>query len=43
MEEADEFLGDWFFAWRLRRLAEAGRLSMQGGYGEDLDFQVRLP
>jgi hypothetical protein len=43
MEEADEFLGDWFFARRLRRLAEAGRLTMQGGYGEDLDFQVRLP
>lgn len=43
MEAADEILGDWFFASRLRCLAQAGRLVLAGEYGEDLAFRVRLP
>jgi hypothetical protein len=43
MEAADEILGDGFFAWRLRRLAEAGRLALRGEFDEDLAFAVRRP
>lgn len=43
MEGADELLGDWFFAWRLRCLAQAGRLALQGEFDADLSFRVRLP
>lgn len=41
--ECDEFLGDLFFAWRLRRLAETGRLLWRGPAGRLAEAAVRLP
>ena len=41
--ECDEFLGDVFFAWRLRRLAQSGRLLWRGPAGSAAEAEVRLP
>ncbi len=39
----DEFLGDVFFAWRLRCLARSGRLLWRGPHGSLRDAAVKLP
>jgi hypothetical protein len=39
----DEFLGDVFFTWRLRLLAQAGRVESDGAPGYPPDYAVRLP
>jgi len=41
--ECDEYLGDLFFAWRLRRLAQTGRLLWRGPSGRLAAARVRLP
>ena len=41
--ECDEFLGDVFFAWRLRCLARGGRLLWRGPGGSLAEAVVRLP
>lgn len=41
--ECDEFLGDVFFAWRLRCLARSGRLLWRGPAGSLAEAEVRLP
>lgn len=41
--ECDEFLGDTFFAWRLRCLAEAGKVEWIGPLDRPDDAVVRLP
>ena len=41
--DCDEFLGDVFFAWRLRCLARSGRLLWRGPAGALSTAQVRLP
>jgi hypothetical protein len=41
--ECDEFLGDLFFAWRLRCLASSGRLLWRGPAGSPAAAEVRLP
>lgn len=41
--DCDEFLGDVFFAWRLRCLARAGRLQWQGAQDDLKAARVRLP
>ena len=43
MWDCDEFLGDVFFAWRLRCLAASGRLLWAGPPGELSGASVRLP
>jgi len=43
MWECDEYLGDVFFAWRLRCLVAAGRLEWRGPARPDGQAQVRLP
>jgi hypothetical protein len=36
--------GDVYLGWRLRRMAEAGKLQLQGDIGKTLrDFEVKLP
>ncbi|NMG00799.1 DUF3658 domain-containing protein [Aromatoleum toluolicum] len=40
--DCDEFLGDMFFAWRLRCLARSGRLLWRGPAGSLTDAEVRL-
>jgi hypothetical protein len=40
--ECDEFIGDVFFAWRLRRLAEAGRVLWRGPRGDTAQAVVRV-
>ena len=40
--ECDEFLGDLFFAWRLRCLARTGRLLWRGPLASLADAEVRL-
>lgn len=40
--DCDEFLGDVFFAWRLRCLAESGRLLWRGPRGSSAEALVRL-
>jgi uncharacterized protein DUF3658/uncharacterized protein DUF1835 len=41
--ECDEYLGDLFFAWRLRRLAQTGRLLWHGPADRPAEARVRLP
>ncbi|WP_332674503.1 DUF1835 domain-containing protein [Aromatoleum sp.] len=41
--ECDEFLGDVFFAWRLRCLMRSGRLLCSGPAGSLAEAAVRLP
>lgn len=41
--ECDEFLGDVFFAWRLRHLAQTGRVWWRGPALPLADAEVRLP
>jgi uncharacterized protein DUF3658/uncharacterized protein DUF1835 len=41
--ECDEYLGDLFFAWRLRHLAQTGRLLWRGPLGRLAEASVRLP
>lgn len=41
--ECDEFLGDVFFAWRLRYLTQAGRLQWRGPPQRLRESEVRLP
>lgn len=43
MWDCDEFLGDLFFAWRLRCLARSGRLLWRGPAGSLEEAEVRLP
>ncbi|HRP97966.1 MAG TPA: DUF1835 domain-containing protein [Rhodocyclaceae bacterium] len=40
--ECDEFIGDVFFAWRLRRLAETGQVLWRGPQGDAAQAVVRL-
>lgn len=40
--ECDEFIGDVFFAWRLRRLAEAGQVLWRGPFDPPAMAVVRL-
>jgi len=42
MWDCDEFLGDVFFAWRLRCLARSGRLLWRGPAGSLEEAEVRL-
>lgn len=39
--ECDEYLGDVFFAWRLRELARAGDVELQGGANDAARARVR--
>ncbi len=41
--ECDEFIGDVFFSWRLRCLAQAGRVLWRGPLGKPAQAEVRLP
>lgn len=43
MWDCDEFLGDVFFAWRLRCLAQAGRVQWRGPVGRLAEAVVSLP
>lgn len=40
--DCDEFIGDVFFAWRLRRLAETGQVLWRGPLGPPAAAMVRL-
>lgn len=40
--ECDEFIGDVFFTWRLRCLAQAGRVLWRGPLGQPAQAEVRL-